>query len=332
MAVLNYQRLHYFWVVAAEGTMVAASKRLGVAQPTISGQIQLLEEELGQPLFDRRGRRLELTPAGRVALRHAEEIFGLGSDLLKALEQERDDSSVVINVGVGDSLPKMVVRAILSTALELDPPVTIICREWRQDVLLAELAVHRMDLVLSDAPMPASIAARTRSFVAGSSGLMVCAPPAIAGRLRKGFPQSLAGAPMVLPSSDASVRRRIDEWMESSGIRPRIVASVDDPALGYQLAHAGQCAVVVSQVVHLEICRHMGFEPVGIAGPAEETYYVVAVERTHIHPAVDAICQAAASRVAALTRPTTLTQPTGVPLASPAAHSTPAHRAAAAPA
>lgn len=299
MSTLNYQRLHYFWVVAAEGTMVAASKRLGVAQPTISGQIQLLEEELGQPLFDRKGRRLELTPAGRIALRHAEEIFGLGADLLKALDQERDDASIVLNVGAADSLPKIVVRAILSTAFELDPPVSIICREWRQDVLLAELAVHRMDLVLSDAPMPAAIAARTRSFVAGSSGLMICAAPKLAAVLRADFPRSLAGAPMVLPSSGAAVRARIDPWLESSGVRPRVVAAVDDPALAHQMAMGGVGAVAVAEIVHREICEQFHLEPVGLAQGVEETYYVVAVERTHSHPAVEAICQAAADRVAA---------------------------------
>src|SRR3954466_15690375 len=207
MKWLNYNHLHYFWVVAREGGVVRASEELLVSQPTISNQLKELEGSLGHRLFDRVGRGLRLTEAGRVAFNYANEIFSLGQELLNALEHHPAGAVVRLAVGVLDVIPKPLARQLIAPALILPQPVRLLCREDKADRLLADLAARRTDVVLSDSPIGTALHARGFNHLLGDSGVSFFATREVAARCRRGFPKSLSGMPMLLPTDHTEVRR-----------------------------------------------------------------------------------------------------------------------------
>lgn len=295
MKPLNFHHLRYFWAVATEGSMVAAGRRLGVSQPTLTSQIQALEDEFDEQLFIRRGKRLELTEAGQVVLRHAGEIFRLGDELVRAVEG-RSDEPLLLTVGVSDSVSKLVVRSLLEPALRLERSVALICREWRTDLLLAELSVHRLDLVVTDAPMQRGMQSRTVSQSMGESPIGMYAIPELARRLRRGFPRSLHGAPLLLPADNTTLREKIDRFLDTHAIKPRIVAETEDRTLMNYFGQSGWGAFPVAMRVEKEIRRQFGVERVGLLRGVREQYFVVSIERNLRHPAVAAICASANER------------------------------------
>src|SRR5512136_1718638 len=209
MEWLNYHHLRYFWVVAKEGSLKKAAEKLHVSQPSISEQIKELEEALGEALFRRVGRANVLTDAGQVVLRYAEEIFGLGAELMRAVKQRPGLQSLRFYVGVADALPKLVVNDILKPALSMPQTVHVICREGKMEDLVAQLAAHRLDLVLADEPASSSLKFRTFTHLLGESGVTFCAAPKLATRLRRRFPTSLHEAPALLPTENMALRRSL---------------------------------------------------------------------------------------------------------------------------
>src|SRR3954462_5553898 len=210
MKWLNYNHLYYFWIAAREGSISRAAEELMVSQPTISIQIKELETAVGQQLFDRVGRGLQLTEAGRIALNYANEIFSLGQEMTNALEHQPAGRSLRLSVGILDVIPKIVVRQILDPALHLPEPVRLICREDKADRLLADLAARRTDIVLSDAPIGTAVQLEGYDHLLGESGVSFFATKELAGRCRKGFPKSLNGTPMLLPTDHTQVRRSLN--------------------------------------------------------------------------------------------------------------------------
>lgn len=292
---LNYHHLLYFWTVAREGSVARASERLRLAQPTISGQIRALERSLGHKLFVKKGRGLALTEFGRMVYRHADEIFRLGGELMEAVKGRPSGQPLRLTVGIADVMPKLVTYRLLEPAIRLPEPVRIVCREDRPERLLADLAVHELDIVLADAPIPPSVKVRAYNHLLGECGVSVLATREIAVRHSKGFPKSLDGAPMLLPLEGTALRRSLDQWLDAHEIRPRIIAECDDSALIKAFGQAGAGLFVASDVIEEEVRRQYGVRVVGRVPEVRERFYAISVERRLKHPAVVAISEAARS-------------------------------------
>jgi LysR family transcriptional regulator, transcriptional activator of nhaA len=295
---LNYHHLFYFWVVAKEGSIVAASSELRLAHPTISAQLHRLEESLGRKLFERQGRRLVLTDFGRVAQRYADDIFATGRELLDAARGDGVDKPARLVIGVSDALPKSIVYRILEPAFRLDANLNVICREDRStEAFLGELAMHTVDVLIADAPAQPGGAVRAFSHPLGECGTSFFAAPALARSCRNGFPRSLDGAPFLVPGASSALRRELDAWFDALGARPRVVAEVDDAALAKVLGEAGRGVFVAPDVVEDEVKRRYGVELVGRAAEVRQRFFVISVERKIRHPAVVAMTEAARERV-----------------------------------
>lgn len=292
MPRLNYQHLYYFWVVAREGSIAAATRKLFLAQPTISAQIHALERQLGEKLFTRRGRGLALTPAGETALRYADEIFALGAELGATLRGATGGAAQRLAMGISDALPKLTTYRLLEPALALGADARLVLRVDRTERLLADLAIHALDLVLADAPVPPTQSVRVFSHLLGESGVSVFGTPDLARR-HGGFPASLDGAPFLLQTPNTAMRRSLDDWFAAAGIRPRVVAEVEDPALLQVLGQHGMGMFAAPQVVEAEVTRQHGVEVIGRLDGARERFYAISAERRLTHPAVLAIRDAA---------------------------------------
>jgi LysR family transcriptional activator of nhaA len=293
MELLNYHHLRLFQAVAREGHLTRASGRLHLTPQTVSSQIRDLEAAIGEPLFRRSGRSMELTDAGQVALRYSDEIFSLGQELLGTLRGQPSGRPLRIRVGAVEALPKIIVHRLLEPALHLKVPTQIFCREGSPTVLVADLAVHRMDVVLSDSPIPPMAKVRAYNHLLGTCGITFMAQADLARSLRDDFPASLDGAPVLLPSEDAVVRRDLDGWFDRLGIRPMIVGEFQDSALLKSFGQEGEGFFVVPSAVEDEVALQYQVETIGKTDAVTESYWAISAERRVRHPAVVAICEAA---------------------------------------
>lgn len=291
--MINYKHLHYFWVVAKQGGIARAAERLHLTPQTISGQISLLEERVGEPLLSKSGRNLELTETGRLVLSYADEIFSLGGELEAALRDLPPDRQMVFKVGIADVVPKTIAYRLLAPALAMPEPVRIICRENSLANLLAELALHRADMVIADGPIPPGINVRGFSHVLGECGISFLAVPRLAKPLRKGFPHSLNGAPLLIPSETNLVQAKLLEWLDRLRIYPRIVGEFDDSALMKVFGQAGTGIFIASTPIAAEVVKQYGVQIIGSTEDVLEQYYAISVERRISHPAVSAITETA---------------------------------------
>ncbi|MFC1748081.1 transcriptional activator NhaR [Pseudomonadota bacterium] len=287
--MLNYKHLHYFWMVAREGSIVRASKQLHLTPQTISGQLSLLEEQLGTSLFTRVGRSLELTETGRLALSYAEEIFSLGSELEEAIRNQPEQRALLFRVGVADVVPKSITHRLLAPALKLPEALRIQCREENLDILLGELAVHQLDLVIADRPMPPNMSVRAYNHLLGESGVSFFSASKQTTTLAKNFPDSLDGIAMLLPSDDTAIRLGLETWFEKRRIHPHIVAEFDDSALMKAFGQAGSGVFIGPSVIETEIERQYGVQCIGKTNEVVERFYAISIERKIAHPAVAAI-------------------------------------------
>jgi len=290
---LNYHHLLYFRVVAREGGLVAAAQALRLSHPTLSAQIHTLEDRLGEKLFTKVGRKLVLTETGRLALRYADEIFALGRDLVESVQGRSPDQPLRLDVGIVDVLPKLVVQRLLRPALELAQPVRLHCHEDNFARLLGELAQHNLDIVLADSPVPSGSAVRAHHHLLGESTVGFFATPALARAYRAGFPRSLDGAPMLLPSESLNLRRSLNLWFDKHGIRPRILAELDDSALLKEFGADGIGIFPAPEVVANAIQAQYRVAHLGQAEGVVERLYAISAERRLKHPAVVAVSQAA---------------------------------------
>jgi len=304
MEWLNYHHLLYFWTVAREGSVKRACEQLSLAQPTISGQVKALEEALGERLFVRAGRRLTLTETGRMVYRYADEIFSLGRELLDTVRDRPSGRPLRLTVGVVDGLGKIIAYRLLKPALNLPFPVHMTCREDRLDRLLAELATHSLDVVLSDAPIGPGASVRVFSHLLGESGVSIFGSSRLAAAYHKGFPGSLDGAPFLLPTEQASLRRVLAQWFDTRNVRPRVVAEFDDSALLVVFGAAGHGLFPAPSAAEGDITRRYGVRVVGRLAAIRERFYAISVERRVKHPAVVAICDRAGGELVDMGRPT----------------------------
>ena len=293
MEWLNYHHLLYFWVVAREGSIAKASEELRLAQPTISGQIRALENHFGEKLFAKSGRGLVLTEFGRMVYRHAEEIFTLGRELMETVKGRPSGRPVRFLVGVADVVPKLAAYRLLEPAMRLPEPIRIICREDKPDRLLAELAVHALDIVVSDSPISPNVKVKAFNHLLGECGVAFLAAPDLAAAHRRTFPRSLEGAPFLLPSDGTARRRSLEQWFATAQVRPTVVGEFDDSALANAFAQAGTGIVAVPDIVEDEVRREKNLRLVGRVPEIRERFYAISVERKLKHPAVVAISDSA---------------------------------------
>src|SRR5688572_17345978 len=289
---LNYHHLLYFWVVAREGSLVAAGKVLRLSHPTLSAQIRALEEELGEKLFMKSGRNLALTETGKTVYRYAEEIFTLGRELVDTVKG-RAGQALQLDVGVADVVPKLVVKRLLQPALNLPVPVRLVCYEDRYDKLLADLAQHALDVVISDAPVPAGSTFRVFNHLLGETTVSFFATAPLARCFGPGFPESLNGAPVLLPLKSLTLRRALNHWFDKLQVKPNIVAEFADSALMNVFGADGVGIFPAPTVIAAEVMAQYNVETLGRATDVRESFYAISAERKVKHPAVVAISEQA---------------------------------------
>lgn len=286
---LNFHHLYYFWAVAKEGSVTRAAERLGVAVQTISVQLGLLEQSVGKSLLAPQGRRLVPTEEGRLALAYADQIFLLGEQMQKALAETDTNQSMRLTVGISDSLPKLTAHRLLEAALHLPQKVKLICYEDQFEQLLGDLALHKLDVILTDRPVLSGTNLRVFSHLLGESEIMLFGVPELAKRYRTGFPESLKGAPILLPTRNNAIRARLDQWFESHQIRPDVVGEFEDNALLNTFGRSGLGLFPASSALAADVAKHFGAEPVGEINQVREQFYAISNERKIKHPAVEAI-------------------------------------------
>jgi LysR family transcriptional regulator, transcriptional activator of nhaA len=289
---LNYRHLYYFWVVAKEGSVTRAAERLDVAVQTISAQLSLLEQSVGKALLAPQGRRLVLTEAGRVALAYADQIFLLGEQLQDVLTESDVGQTMRLTVGLSDSLPKLTASRLLDAALRLPQKVKLVCHEDDFESLLGELSVHKLDVVLTDRPVPSGTNLRVFSHLLGESETMLYGVPELAEQYRDNFPASLKGAPLLLPTRNHAVRGRLDHWFEAHDVRPDIVGEFDDSALLNTFGRTGLGMFPAPSALAAAVNEQFNAVPVGELTDVREQVYAISNERKIKHPAVDAILTA----------------------------------------
>jgi len=291
--MLNYKHLNYFWEVATAGSIARASEKLHLTPQTISGQLSLLEQHFGSPLFSKVGRNLEMTETGRLVLSYAEEIFSLGGELEEVLRNQPAGMPRVFTVGVVDVVPKSIAYRLLAPALQLPEAMRIICREGSLDSLLADLAVHKVDLVIADGPIPSHVNVRGFSHLLGHCGISFFATPTLAQQLSKTFPQNLNAMSMLLPGVMTVVRSRLVEWLDKQHIYPTIVGEFDDSALMKAFGQTGSGIFIAPTPIANEVTKQYGVVVVGETSEVREQFYAISVERKISHPAVAAITETA---------------------------------------
>jgi LysR family transcriptional regulator, transcriptional activator of nhaA len=294
---LNYHHLRYFWVVAKEGGLRKAADKLHVSQPTISAQIAALEGRLGEKLFRRGGRALALTETGHRVLSYAEDIFSLGQELLQSVKEHSTSRPLRFQVGVADSLPKLVSYEIIKPVFNLEQPVQAVCREGKADDLLAQLAAYRLDVVLADEPAASSLNIKAFNHLLGECGVTFWAAPKLAATLKPKFPKSLNEAPALLPAANCALRRSLEKWFHANGLHPRLVAEFDDTALMAVAAADGLGFMPMPSVVAKTAVARYGFHAIGDAQQCGLQFYAITAERKLTHPAVAAITSQAQTRL-----------------------------------
>lgn len=293
MVMLNFKHLRYFWMVAKTGSIARAAEQLHLAPHSISGQLKEFEATLGVGLFRRSGRNLELTDAGRRILGSAEDIFSIGDELLETLRNQEEKMSLPFRVGIADSVSKAVAYRLVEPALRLEEPVRLICREGRLSPLLAELSIHKLDLIIADRPMPAHLNVRGFNHLLGESGLSVFGTRSLAKKLSGKFPACINKAPFLLPGEDVAIRTKLIQWFENNDLRPRIIGEFDDSALMKAFGQAGAGLFVAPTALVKHVCEQYKVAEIGRIDSVVEQLYAITTERRITHHAIVAIRKAA---------------------------------------
>jgi len=294
---LNYHHLMYFWTVVRKGGLAPAAEELRLSVSTVSTQIQQLENVLGYKLFDRSGRQLIINDVGQVVYRYADEIFSLGRELQDALEDGPFEKPIRVQIGIADVLSKLVVAKLLAPILGSLQTYQLICREDQPDNLVSQLILHNLDIVLTDKPIGPDLRVKGFNHLLGESQIAVYGSPSMATRYKKDFPNSLTGAPCILPGDRTELRRTLEQWFESHDIRPNVVAECDDSALIKSLGKASVGLFVAPCITSKETMHQFNVKEIGRLENIVEHYYAVSMDRRIKHPAVKAIVDYAKKNV-----------------------------------
>jgi LysR family transcriptional activator of nhaA len=297
MSSLNFKHLRYFWAVAASGTIARAAEALHVTPQTISGQLRELEEQLDVSLFQKSGRNLVLTDTGRLVFSYADEMFRLGSELQDVLAGRIPGAALTLTVGVAMVVPKLLAYRVLEPVLAMQEPVRLICHEAPLADLLADLSVHKLDIVLADSPMSPTLNIRAYNHPLGESGISFFAAKSAARKYATRFPKSLDGAPMLMPTGSSALRRMLEQWFERERLKPMIVAEFEDRALMKAFGEAGAGIFTSPTTVEDDVVAKYGVRIIGRTSDIKERFYAISAERRIKHPAVVTITETARSQL-----------------------------------
>jgi LysR family transcriptional activator of nhaA len=289
LANLNYKHLRYFWTVARTGSIVKAASQLHLTPQSISGQLSEFADSLGVELFRKSGRNLELTETGRRVLSFADDIFSSGDELLETLRDNGAKALRPFRVGCADSVSKLIACRLLEPTMRMEDPVRLVCKEGRLASLVADLAVHRLDLIIADRPLPSHLSVRGYNHLLGESTMTAFCTAALRQQLKPGFPQCLEGAPLLMPGSDFAIHERFYQWMEKSALHPRIVGEFDDSAMIKAFGQSGAGIFLAPTVIAEQVCAQYGVIAVGQVDTLVEQVYAITTERRLSHPATVAI-------------------------------------------
>lgn len=290
---LNYKHLRYYWMVAKTGSITRAAEQLHLTAHAVSGQLKEFEETLGVALFRRSGRSVELTDAGQRILRYADEIFMLGDQVQEVLRDQAALQTRRFRVGITDAVSKVLAYRLLEPAMKLPGSLRLICREGRLSLLLAELAVHRLDLILADQPMPSHLNVRAYSHLLGECGLSVFASEKLAQTLSQPFPALLHGAPLLLPGEDVALQPMLLKWLDQRKLHPHIVGEFDDSALMKAFGRAGAGIFVAPSATRQQICQQYNVIEIGHIPDITEQLWAITTEPRMTDPAIRAISMSA---------------------------------------
>jgi LysR family transcriptional activator of nhaA len=297
MEWLNYHHLYYFWTVVRAGSITKACEELRLAPPTVSAQLRSFEDHLGEKLLKRSGRNLVPTEIGLAVYRQAEEVFSIGREILDTVKRRPTRRPLRLVVGIDDVVPKEIAHRLIQPALRLEIPIRLVCHEANLDRLVAELALHEVDVVLSDAPVAPSLNLRLYNHYLGDCGVVWMAPAGLARRYGRDFPKSLNGAPVLLPTDDTAIRRKLDQWLAGLAVEPNLVAEFEDFALLRVFGHAGAGVFPVPSTLEKHFQKHDNVKRIGVAKGVMGHFYAISAERKIGHPGVIAICEAARREV-----------------------------------
>lgn len=291
--MINFKHLHYFWAVAKHGGIAKASENLHITPQTISGQISLLEEQLGKALFNKVGRNLKLTDTGRMVLSYADEIFSLGSELEQSVRIASTDRTQLLRVGIADSIPKSIAYRLLAPAMSLEDPIRFVCKENSLEDLLGELALHKLDLIIADGQIPPHLGVRGFNHFLGECGTSFMAAPMLTDRFKTDFPECLIGAPFLIPSDQSLIQVQLLHWLEKHSIHPKITGEFDDRALMKAFGQAGAGVFIVPSAIAEEVAEQFKVEIIGSTEEIREQFYAISTEQRLSNPALIAINEAA---------------------------------------
>ncbi|WP_396587175.1 transcriptional activator NhaR [Bermanella sp. R86510] len=291
--MINFKHLHYFWVVAKQGGIMRASENLHITPQTISGQLRLLEEQLGEALFEKVGRNLELTDTGRTVLSYADDIFSLGYELEETVKNTTSSRTMTLKVGVADVIPKSIAYRLLQPALTLSNPVRLVCKETSLDTLLGELALHKLDIVIADGPIPQRLGIKGYNHALGECGVTFLASATLKYSLQGEFPQNLSGAPFLMPSDLSLIQPQLLQWLDRQHIFPRIVGEFDDSALMKAFGQDGVGVFVVPSAIASEVMKQYQVELLGSTDDIREQVFAITRDQRLSNPAVIAINETA---------------------------------------
>ncbi|HEU4653196.1 MAG TPA: transcriptional activator NhaR [Steroidobacteraceae bacterium] len=290
---VNYQHLMYFWSVVRNGSLYKACEELHLAAPTVSAQLRTLEERLGVKLLDKSGRRLVPTEMGKLVFTYADEIFSLGADMLSALAQKPTRKPMRVAIGVDDVVPKAIAHRLIGVAMTLPQPVRLVCKEGTFEQLLNALQMRELDVILTDVPVTPSLNLRAYNHHLGDCDAVWMATGNLTKTLRAGFPKSLNGAPILLPTADTAIRRSLDQWLDRNDIQPVIVGEFEDYALLWEFARSGRGVAPVPVVLAREFTKNSALKSLGVAKNVRAQFYAISMERKIVHPVVNAIYEQA---------------------------------------
>lgn len=291
--MINFKHLHYFWMVAKQGSITKASEHLHITPQTISGQISLLEEQLGKALFSKVGRNLELTDTGHMVLSYADEIFSLGSELEQSVRIASSDRTQLLRVGIADSIPKSIAYRLLAPAMSLEDPIRLVCKENSLEDLLGELALHKLDMIIADGPIPPHLAVRGFNHFLGECGTSFMAAPNVIKQVEGDFPACLRGAPFLIPSDQSLIQIQLLQWLEKHHLHPKIMGEFDDRALMKTFGQAGAGVFIVPSAIANEVEKQFQVEIIGSTEEIREQFFAIATEQRLSNPAIIAITDAA---------------------------------------
>lgn len=286
MKWLNYQHLYYFWCIVTYGGVTKASEKLRLSQPTVSAQIKSLEEMLGDKLFKKQGRELVLSDTGTVVFEYAEKIFSLGTELLEVLEGKEITHTKEFKIGIADVIPKTLAFKIIKPVFKEFDNVKVVCLEDKSDTLLAELAVGGIDLVISDQAIPSHIKVKGYSHLLGASDISFLGSAQFKKQYKKGFPQSLQNAPMLIPSEESNLNKELLLWLEEYQEKPKILATFQDTALMKIAAKEKFGIIPIPKVIAPEICKELDLEIIGHTDKIKERLYIISLERRLKNPII----------------------------------------------